>query len=107
MMVSRGVVENASSAVKQLWYFMFLDFDLTSLSKGMELLKQISKEDDYKQFIELLEDILIYKQLISVAEVYQRIKYDSLISIIPLSKEKIERVLLECHHRKVIDFVLD
>lgn len=48
MMVSRGVVENASSAVKQLWYFMFLDFDLTSLSKGMELLKQISKEDDYK-----------------------------------------------------------
>lgn len=55
----------------------------------------------------MLEDILIYKQLISVAEVYQRIKYESLISIIPFPKEKIERVLLECHHRKVVDFVLD
>lgn len=108
MMVSRGVVENASPTVKQLWYFMFLDFDLSSLSKGMELLQAISREQDYKEVIDLLEDILIYKQLISVAEVYQRIKYDSLISIFkPLSKDKIERVLLECHHRKVIDFVLD
>ena len=86
MMVSRGVVENASPSVKQLWYFMFLDFDLTSLAKGMELLAKISKEEEYKEFIELLEDILIYKQLISVAEVYQRIKYESLISIIPFPK---------------------
>lgn len=44
MMVSRGVIENASSSVKQLWYFMFLDFDLTSLNKGIKLLQIISKD---------------------------------------------------------------
>lgn len=43
MMISRGVVENASAAIKELWYFMFLDFDLTSLSKGLKLLENISK----------------------------------------------------------------
>lgn len=42
MMISRGVVENSSPAVKEFWYFMFLDFDLTSLSKGLKLLKVIS-----------------------------------------------------------------
>lgn len=107
MMISRGVVENSSEVVKQLWYFMFLDFDLTSLPKGLKLLETISKEGEYAEFIELLEDILIYKQLMSVAEVYQRIKYDSLLSIIPLPKAKVEKVLLDCHHRKVIDYVLD
>lgn len=85
-MISKGVVENASPPIKELWYFMFLDFDLTSLAKGVKLLEAISKNGDYKEFIELLEEILIYKQLISVAQVYHRIKYQSLLSIIPFSK---------------------
>lgn len=40
-MISRGVVESASPSIKQLWYFMFLDFDLSSLSKGLKLLYTI------------------------------------------------------------------
>jgi len=34
LMVSRGVVENASNNVRDLWNFMFLEFGVTSLSKG-------------------------------------------------------------------------
>ena len=35
MMLSRGIVENASKDIKDLWYFMFLEFDLSSLKKGL------------------------------------------------------------------------
>ena len=73
---------------------MFLDFDLTSLAKGLKLLENVSKNSEYKGFLDLLEEILIYKQLISVAQVYQRIKYQSLLAIIPFPKEKVEKVLL-------------
>lgn len=107
MMVSKGIVESASKEIKELWYFMFLDFDLASLGKGLELLQLLTRDKEYADYIALLEDILIYKQLISISGVYQRMKYDNLIKLIPLPKSKIEKVLLESHQRKVIDFVLD
>lgn len=86
---------------------MFLDFDLTSLDKGLRLLDSLKRDGEYKEYIYLLEDILIYKQLISISNVYQRMKYENLIKLIPLPKQKIEKILLESHQRKVIDFVLD
>lgn len=43
-----------------------------------------------------------------MAEVYQKMKYDSLMNLLhPLPRSKIEKILLECHQRKVIDFILD
>jgi hypothetical protein len=54
MMISRGVVENASPAIKKFWYFMFLDFDLSSLARGLKLLEEISREEEYREFIALL-----------------------------------------------------
>ena len=69
---------------------MFLEFDLASLDKGLKLLDPISRENEYKEYIDLLEDILIYKQLISITGVYQRMKYENLIRLIPLPKPKIE-----------------
>ena len=104
IMVSRGVVENASQEIKDLWYFMFLEFDMTSLQKGLALLKSI---DSHEEFVDLLENIFIFKQLISIAQVYQRIKYDHLLSLIPLPKEKIEKILLESYHQQIIEFILD
>ena len=107
MMISKGIVENSSDEIKNLWEYMFLDFDLTSLDKGLKLLNHIPQNEEYQEYIALLEDILIYKQLISISGVYQRMKYDNLIKFIPLPKAKIEKVLLESHQRKVIDFILD
>lgn len=66
---------------------MFLEFNMTSLTKGLDLLKKINEK--HGEFITLLENILIYKQLISIAQVYQRIKYDHLLKLTPLPKEKI------------------
>lgn len=34
-MVSRGVLENASENVKELWSFMFLEFGVSSLQRGL------------------------------------------------------------------------
>ena len=52
---------------------MSLEFDLESLTKGLEILGQITHEN-YAEFKNLIEDILIYKQLQSISEIYQRIK---------------------------------
>lgn len=49
----------------------------------------------------------MYRQLQSVSEIYQRIKIDSLLALIPLEKQKIERILLSSYHQKILDFVLD
>lgn len=85
---------------------MSLEFDLESLSKGLEILSQITN-DHYSEFKTLIEDILIYKQLRSISEIYQRIKIESLLSLIPLPRQKIERILLSSYHQKILDFVLD
>lgn len=85
---------------------MNLEFDLESLTKGLELINQITN-DHYNEFKTLIEDILIYKQLQSISEIYQRIKIESLLSLIPLSRQKIERILLSSYHQKILDFVLD
>ncbi len=45
---------------------MSLEFDLESLSKGLEILAQITSEN-YAEFKRLIEDILIYKQLQSIS----------------------------------------
>ena len=58
---------------------MSLEFDLDSLSKGLNLLGQINNEQ-YAEFKTLIEDILIYKQLQPISEIYQRIKIESLLS---------------------------
>lgn len=50
---------------------------------------------------------MIYKQLQSISEIYQRIKIESLLSLIPLSRQKIEKILLSSYHQKILDFVLD
>jgi hypothetical protein len=67
---------------------MSLEFDLESLTKGLEILGQITHEN-YAEFKNLIEDILIYKQLQSISEIYQRIKIESLLSLIPLPRQKI------------------
>jgi hypothetical protein len=85
---------------------MILEFDLDSLTKGLEILNQITNQNCV-EFKSLIEDILIYKQLQSVSEIYQRIKMDSLLSLIPLPKQKIERILLSSYHQRILDFVLD
>lgn len=42
IMVSRGVLENSSSVVSQLWNFMFLEFGVNSLKGGLELVAKIN-----------------------------------------------------------------
>lgn len=42
IIVSAGISENASVEIKNLWSFMILEFDLESLTKGLELLNQIT-----------------------------------------------------------------
>ena len=103
MMVSKGIVENASDSIRELWNFLFLQFDLSSLSRGLELLEKI-QENEFK---ELLQNNLIYKQLISLAEVYSKIKLESLLALIPLSRQKILSILLKSHEERIIDFSLD
>lgn len=44
---------------------MFLEFNLSSLNRGLDLLKDLSAENE--EFKELIQNILIYKQLISIA----------------------------------------
>ena len=38
LMVSKGVLENASVKVRELWNFMFLEFGVGSLKKGLEMI---------------------------------------------------------------------
>lgn len=76
LMISRGVLENATSTVNELWNFMFLEFGVTSLSKGLQLVKCL--DENNKKFQGLIEATLINKQLLSIAEVYQRIRLSSL-----------------------------
>lgn len=40
-MVSRGVLENANQNVNELWNFMFLEFGVSSLKKGLELASRL------------------------------------------------------------------
>ena len=41
IMVSKGVLENASQHIKELWNFMFLEFGIGSLKKGLKLVKSL------------------------------------------------------------------
>lgn len=42
LMVSKGVLENASKNVNELWNFMLLEFEVTSLKKGLELVSKLN-----------------------------------------------------------------
>ena len=44
IIVSAGIAEKASAEIRKLWSFMFLEFNLDSLQKGLELLQNISNE---------------------------------------------------------------
>lgn len=106
LIISSGILEFASPEIRNLWSFMNMEFDLESLKKGLELLGNIGN-GRFTDFKELIEDILVYRQLQSVSEIYQRIKIDSLLALIPLERQKIERILLSSYHQKILDFVLD
>jgi len=56
---------------------------VTSLKKGLELVGNLNNES-YKEFHELIEATLINRQLLSIAEVYQKIRISSLERLIPL-----------------------
>ena len=105
LMVSRGVLENSTENVNELWNFMFLEFGVSSLKKGLELVSRL--EENNAQFQSLIEATLINKQLLSIAEVYQRIRLSSLERLIPLPLEKIKRILIEAHRQKTLDFTFD
>jgi translation initiation factor 3 subunit A len=105
LMISRGVLENASETVNELWNFMFLEFGVTSLNKGLHLVKSLNESN--KSFQSLIEATLINKQLLSIAEVYQRIRLSSLERLINLPLEKIKRILIEAHRQKTLDFTFD
>lgn len=64
-MISRGVLENATKTVSELWNFMFLEFGVTSLSKGLQLVKSLDENNE--KFQSLIEATLINKQLLSIA----------------------------------------
>ena len=44
IIVSAGIAEKASVEIRKLWGFMFLEFNLDSLQKGLELLRNISND---------------------------------------------------------------
>lgn len=85
---------------------MLLDFDLQSLTKGLDLLNKV-KGETFEEFKLLIEDILIFKQLNSISEIYQKIKIESLLTMIPLHKDKIEKILLDSYHQKLLEFTMD
>lgn len=64
-MVSKGVLENASANIRQLWNFMLLEFSVGSLKKGLEMITNIG--DKNSSFKLSLQACLINKQLISIA----------------------------------------
>lgn len=66
IIVSAGIVENASAEIRNLWNFMFLEFNLQSLTKGLDFLNQV-KGAAFEEFKLLIEDILIFKQLLSIS----------------------------------------
>lgn len=105
IMNSKGVIENSSETIKNLWNFMYLEYNLTSLNRGLGYLKNV--KPNQVEYAQKIENILIYKQLISIAEVYQRIKMESLQRLIPLPKEKINKILIQCHKQRMIDFSVD
>lgn len=105
LMVSKGVLENASGNVRELWNFMFLEFGVSSLKKGLQLVGALKEE--HSHFRGLIEAALINKQLISIAEVYQRIRIQSLERLIPLPLPQIKRMLILAHRQKTIDFTFD
>ena len=43
LMVSKGVLENASGHIRELWNFMFLEFGVGSLKRGLELVSAIKE----------------------------------------------------------------
>jgi hypothetical protein len=47
-MVSKGVLENASENIREIWNFMLLDFGVGSLKKGLEMVSKL--KDDHKNF---------------------------------------------------------
>jgi hypothetical protein len=84
---------------------MFLEFGVGSLKKGLELISAVKKE--HSHFKELIEACLINKQLISIAEIYQRIRIQSLERLIPLPLPQIKKMLILAHRQRTIDFTFD
>ena len=105
LMVSKGVLENASDSIREIWNFMFLEFGVGSLKKGLELVSTLKAE--HSNFKELIQACLINKQLISIAEIYQRIRIQSLERLILLPLDQIKKMLILAHRQKIINFTFD
>ena len=84
---------------------MFLEFGVGSLKKGLELVNTLKQ--NYSDFKELIGACLINKQLISIAEIYQKIRIQSLERLIPLPLPQIKKMLILAHRQRIIDFTFD
>lgn len=103
LVLQKGILESASEHIKKLWAFLFLEFKILEVPEKLGLLKEV-RESVHQEFATLIENVIIYQELIEISKIYSKVKFDNILKMIPFGRERVMNVLLTTREREVLQF---
>lgn len=103
LILEKGIVEGASPEIKQLWAFLFIEFKILEVPEKLKLLDKVRETD----FASLIEDVIIYQELIEISKIYSCVRFENILKMIPFDKQRVLTILLNTKEHDVLQFEFD
>jgi translation initiation factor 3 subunit A len=106
LVLEKGILESASDHIKRLWAFLFIEFKILDVPEKLSLLDCV-KTSPHFEFTSLLEDVIIYKELIEISKIYSKVRLENILRMVPFDKQKVITILLRTKEHEVLQFEFD
>jgi hypothetical protein len=103
LVLERGIIESASDHVKRLWAFLFVEFKILEVPDKVNLLNAV-RTSIHSEFATLIEDVIIYKELIEISKIYSKVKLENILKMVPFDRQRIIAILLRTKEQEVLQF---
>lgn len=58
-------------------------------------------------FAPLIEDVIIYQELIEISKIYSRVRFENILKMVPFDKQRVLTILLNTKEHEVLQFEFD
>lgn len=83
-----------------------MEFKILEVPSKLELLEAV-RNSPLQEFTTLLEDIIIYKELIEVSKIYSKVRLENILRMVPFDKQKVISIMLRTKEHEVLQFEFD
>lgn len=85
LVLEKGILESASDHIKRLWTFLFVEFKILEVPEKLSLLDAV-RSSPLSEFTTLVEDVIIYKELIEISKIYSKVRLENILKMVPFNK---------------------